>query len=51
VERLVSAHRQPAPTRKGVGNRCNPPLWMKAGDVLDVENGSAGTLRTRAVDE
>jgi len=38
-------------TPEGVGHRRNPPLWMKAGDVLEVEISSIGTLRTRVVDE
>ena len=38
-------------TPEGVGHRRNPPLWMKAGDVLEVEITGIGTLRTRVVDE
>jgi 2-keto-4-pentenoate hydratase/2-oxohepta-3-ene-1,7-dioic acid hydratase in catechol pathway len=38
-------------TPEGVGHRRNPPLWMKAGDVLEVEISGIGTLRTRIVDE
>jgi 2-keto-4-pentenoate hydratase/2-oxohepta-3-ene-1,7-dioic acid hydratase in catechol pathway len=38
-------------TPEGVGHRRNPPLWMKAGDVLEVEIAPIGTLRTRIVDE
>jgi 2-keto-4-pentenoate hydratase/2-oxohepta-3-ene-1,7-dioic acid hydratase in catechol pathway len=38
-------------TPEGVGHRRNPPLWMKAGDVLEVEIAGIGTLRTRIVDE
>jgi len=38
-------------TPEGVGHRRNPPLWMKAGDVLEVEISGVGTLRTRIVDE
>jgi 2-keto-4-pentenoate hydratase/2-oxohepta-3-ene-1,7-dioic acid hydratase in catechol pathway len=38
-------------TPEGVGHRRSPPLWMKAGDVLEVEISSIGTLRTRVVDE
>ena len=38
-------------TPEGVGHRRNPPLWMKTGDVLEVEITSIGTLRTRIVDE
>lgn len=38
-------------TPEGVGHRRNPPLWMKPGDVLEVEISNIGTLRTRIVDE
>ncbi len=38
-------------TPEGVGHRRNPPLWMKPGDVLEVEISGIGTLRTRVVDE
>jgi 2-keto-4-pentenoate hydratase/2-oxohepta-3-ene-1,7-dioic acid hydratase in catechol pathway len=38
-------------TPEGVGHRRNPPLWMKSGDVLEVEISSIGTLRVRIVDE
>ena len=38
-------------TPEGVGHRRTPPLWMKAGDVLEVEISSIGVLRTRVVDE
>src|SRR6185295_1462967 len=38
-------------TPEGVGHRRNPPLWMKAGDVLEVEITGIGILRTRIVDE
>jgi len=38
-------------TPEGVGHRRNPPLWMKPGDVLEVEITSIGTLRTTVVDE
>jgi 2-keto-4-pentenoate hydratase/2-oxohepta-3-ene-1,7-dioic acid hydratase in catechol pathway len=38
-------------TPEGVGHRRNPPLWMKAGDVLEVEISEIGVLRTRVVDE
>jgi 2-keto-4-pentenoate hydratase/2-oxohepta-3-ene-1,7-dioic acid hydratase in catechol pathway len=38
-------------TPAGVGHRRNPPLWMKAGDVLEVEITGIGTLKTRVVDE
>jgi 2-keto-4-pentenoate hydratase/2-oxohepta-3-ene-1,7-dioic acid hydratase in catechol pathway len=38
-------------TPDGVGHRRTPPLWMKAGDVLEVEITGVGTLRSRIVDE
>jgi 2-keto-4-pentenoate hydratase/2-oxohepta-3-ene-1,7-dioic acid hydratase in catechol pathway len=38
-------------TPEGVGHPRNPPLWMKAGDVLEVDISGIGTLRTRIVDE
>jgi 2-keto-4-pentenoate hydratase/2-oxohepta-3-ene-1,7-dioic acid hydratase in catechol pathway len=38
-------------TPEGVGRGRTPPLWMKAGDVLEVEITGIGTLRTHIVDE
>ena len=38
-------------TPEGVGHRRKPPLWMKPGDVLEVEISGIGVLRTRIVDE
>lgn len=38
-------------TPEGVGHSRKPPLWMKPGDVLEVEISSIGTLRARIVDE
>jgi 2-keto-4-pentenoate hydratase/2-oxohepta-3-ene-1,7-dioic acid hydratase in catechol pathway len=38
-------------TPEGIGARRNPPVWMKAGDVLEVEISSIGTLRNRIVNE
>jgi 2-keto-4-pentenoate hydratase/2-oxohepta-3-ene-1,7-dioic acid hydratase in catechol pathway len=38
-------------TPEGVGHRRKPSLWMKPGDVLEVEISSIGVLRTRIVDE
>ena len=38
-------------TPEGIGARRNPPVWMKAGDVLEVEISKIGTLRSRVVDE
>lgn len=38
-------------TPEGIGARRNPPVWMKSGDVLEVEVSKIGTLRARVVDE
>src|SRR5438552_14840674 len=38
-------------TPDGIGAKRNPPVWMKAGDVLEVEISGIGTLRNRIVDE
>jgi 2-keto-4-pentenoate hydratase/2-oxohepta-3-ene-1,7-dioic acid hydratase in catechol pathway len=38
-------------TPEGVGQRRSPPLWMRAGDVLEVEISGIGVLRTRVADE
>jgi 2-keto-4-pentenoate hydratase/2-oxohepta-3-ene-1,7-dioic acid hydratase in catechol pathway len=38
-------------TPEGVGHARKPPLWMKAGDVLEVEITGIGVLRARIVDE
>ena len=38
-------------TPEGIGARRNPPVWMKAGDVLEVEISQIGTLRNRIIDE
>src|SRR5467141_4602145 len=38
-------------TPEGVGHRRTPPIYMKAGDVLEVEITGIGTLRSRVVDE
>jgi 2-keto-4-pentenoate hydratase/2-oxohepta-3-ene-1,7-dioic acid hydratase in catechol pathway len=38
-------------TPAGVGHRRDPQVWMKAGDVLEVEITGIGTLRSRIVDE
>jgi 2-keto-4-pentenoate hydratase/2-oxohepta-3-ene-1,7-dioic acid hydratase in catechol pathway len=38
-------------TPEGVGHRRSPPLWMKPGDVLEVEITGIGVLRARIVDE
>ncbi|MCW5748182.1 MAG: fumarylacetoacetate hydrolase family protein [Alphaproteobacteria bacterium] len=38
-------------TPAGVGLGRDPPLWMKAGDTIEVEISGIGTLRNRIVDE
>jgi 2-keto-4-pentenoate hydratase/2-oxohepta-3-ene-1,7-dioic acid hydratase in catechol pathway len=38
-------------TPDGIGAKRNPPVWMKAGDVLEVEVSGVGTLRNRIADE
>lgn len=38
-------------TTGGVGGARTPPLWMKAGDVLEVEVSPVGVLRTVVEDE
>jgi len=38
-------------TPEGVGHRRNPQVWMKPGDVLEVEITGIGTLRNHIVDE
>ncbi len=38
-------------TPEGIGARRNPPVWMKAGDILEVEISGIGTLRARVTDE
>jgi 2-keto-4-pentenoate hydratase/2-oxohepta-3-ene-1,7-dioic acid hydratase in catechol pathway len=38
-------------TPEGVGHSRKPPLWMKPGDLLEVEISSIGTLRAHIVDE
>lgn len=38
-------------TPAGVGHRRNPPVFMKAGDVLEVEVSGIGTLRNTVIDE
>jgi 2-keto-4-pentenoate hydratase/2-oxohepta-3-ene-1,7-dioic acid hydratase in catechol pathway len=38
-------------TPEGVGHGRKPPLWMKAGDTLEVEITSIGVLRAQIVDE
>ncbi len=38
-------------TPGGVGSRRNPPLWLKAGDVVEVEIERVGLLRNAVADE
>jgi 2-keto-4-pentenoate hydratase/2-oxohepta-3-ene-1,7-dioic acid hydratase in catechol pathway len=38
-------------TPDGIGAKRTPPVWMKAGDVLEVEISKIGTLRARVLDE
>jgi 2-keto-4-pentenoate hydratase/2-oxohepta-3-ene-1,7-dioic acid hydratase in catechol pathway len=38
-------------TPGGVGSKRKPPVWMKAGDVFEVEVTSVGTLRNSVEDE
>jgi 2-keto-4-pentenoate hydratase/2-oxohepta-3-ene-1,7-dioic acid hydratase in catechol pathway len=38
-------------TPEGVGHGRKPPLWMKAGDTLEVEITGIGILRAQVVDE
>ncbi|HSZ65572.1 MAG TPA: fumarylacetoacetate hydrolase family protein [Xanthobacteraceae bacterium] len=38
-------------TPEGVGHSRKPPLWMKPGDVLEVEISGIGTLRARVTGE
>ena len=38
-------------TPEGVGFGRKPPLWMKAGDTVEVEISGIGTLRNAVIDE
>ena len=38
-------------TPGGVGSRRNPPLWLKAGDVTEIEIDRVGLLRNTVIDE
>ncbi|MGE0751720.1 MAG: fumarylacetoacetate hydrolase family protein [Variibacter sp.] len=38
-------------TPSGVGHARKPPVWMKAGDTVEVEIGDIGVLQNRIVDE
>ena len=38
-------------TPTGAGARFDPPKWLKAGDVVEVEVTGIGTLRNTVIDE
>jgi 2-keto-4-pentenoate hydratase/2-oxohepta-3-ene-1,7-dioic acid hydratase in catechol pathway len=38
-------------TPTGAGARLDPPVWLKPGDVIEVEGEGIGTLRNGVVDE
>jgi 2-keto-4-pentenoate hydratase/2-oxohepta-3-ene-1,7-dioic acid hydratase in catechol pathway len=38
-------------TPTGAGARFDPPIWLKPGDVIEVEAGGIGTLRNPVADE
>lgn len=38
-------------TPGGVGAKRNPPVWMKAGDEIEIRVSGVGSLRNRVVDE
>ncbi|MGE3248143.1 MAG: fumarylacetoacetate hydrolase family protein [Beijerinckiaceae bacterium] len=38
-------------TPVGVGGNLNPPVWLKAGDVVEIEVSGVGTLRNTVEDE
>ncbi len=38
-------------TPAGAGGKRNPPRWLKAGDVVEVEVSSVGVLRNAVIDE
>ena len=38
-------------TPEGVGHSRKPPLWMKPGDILEVEISKIGVLRATIADE
>lgn len=38
-------------TPGGVGDKRNPPLYMKAGDIVDISCGVIGTITNRVIDE
>jgi 5-carboxymethyl-2-hydroxymuconate isomerase len=38
-------------TPVGVGGKLDPPVWLKAGDVVEVEVSGVGVLRNTVADE
>jgi 2-keto-4-pentenoate hydratase/2-oxohepta-3-ene-1,7-dioic acid hydratase in catechol pathway len=38
-------------TPTGAGARLDPPVWLRPGDVVEVEAEGIGTLRNGVVDE
>jgi 2-keto-4-pentenoate hydratase/2-oxohepta-3-ene-1,7-dioic acid hydratase in catechol pathway len=38
-------------TSAGVGASRTPPLWLSAGDIVEVEISRVGVLRNNVVDE
>lgn len=38
-------------TPTGAGARLNPPVWLKPGDIVEVENDAVGVLRNGIADE
>ena len=38
-------------TPTGAGARFDPPRWLKAGDVVEVESSGIGVLRNEVADE
>ena len=38
-------------TPTGAGARCDPPIWLKPGDVIEVAAEGIGTLRNTVKDE
>ncbi|MNW17096.1 Ureidoglycolate lyase [compost metagenome] len=38
-------------TPTGAGARLDPPVWLKPGDVVEVEAEGIGTLRNGVIDE
>lgn len=38
-------------TPTGVGGKLDPPVWLKAGDVVEIEVSGVGVLRNTVVDE